>query len=42
MIKDNIMADNKYEAPSVEIIYIEIQGVICGSNEPIGENEGEW
>ena len=31
-----------YMTPVVEIIEIMPEGVLCGSNELVGENEGEW
>jgi hypothetical protein len=34
--------DFYYETPQVKIIDIMIEGVLCGSNEIIDENEGYW
>lgn len=31
-----------YLTPVVEIIETMPEGVLCGSNELVGENEGEW
>jgi hypothetical protein len=31
-----------YQSPLVEIFEILQEGVLCGSNEQVGENEGEW
>lgn len=31
-----------YEAPELKIMEIEHEGVLCGSNEIIDENEGYW
>lgn len=37
-----IMETKVYTSP--EIIYIEtlFEGVLCSSNEPLGENQGQW
>lgn len=40
--KYKMMKENMYETPEMEIIYLEIEGILCGSNEIIGENEGDW
>lgn len=31
-----------YLSPLVEIFEVMPEGVLCGSNEQVGENEGEW
>ena len=31
-----------YATPVCQEIYVETQGVICDSNETVGEDEGEW
>ena len=31
-----------YSTPEMEIIDIMPEGVLCGSNENVGENDGEW
>ena len=36
------MKENEYEAPEIEVIFLELQGVLCGSNELMYENDGEW
>ncbi len=36
------MEENKYISPAIEILHILPEGIICGSNEIIDENEGEW
>jgi hypothetical protein len=34
---------NKYTSPSAEIIDTQYEGILCGSNESVGENEGsDW
>ena len=37
-----IMLMNHYEAPLIVLIELCPEGVICGSNELLEENEGEW
>lgn len=34
--------NRKYFAPEVEVLEIEQEGVLCGSNEIVDENFGEW
>lgn len=36
------MKDKKYESPEIEVIVLESEGVLCGSNELMYENDGEW
>ena len=36
------MEENKYISPEVEVLDVYEEGVLCGSNEYVGENEGEW
>lgn len=36
------MEENKYISPEVEVLDVYAEGVLCGSNEYVGENEGEW
>lgn len=31
-----------YFTPEIEILDIDHEGILCGSNEIIRENEGEW
>ncbi len=31
-----------YESPELEVIELDHEGVLCGSNEIIDENEGVW
>lgn len=31
-----------YESPEIDIIEICTDGILCGSNEGIGENDGVW
>lgn len=31
-----------YQLPMIETIEVAYEGVICGSNELLEENEGEW
>jgi hypothetical protein len=38
----NKKTDFYYETPEVKIIDVMIEGVLCGSNEIIDENEGAW
>lgn len=33
---------NVYESPVTEVIDLCFEGVLCGSNEHVGENDGEW
>ena len=33
---------NVYESPVTEVIELCFEGVLCGSNEHVGENDGEW
>lgn len=34
--------EEKYITPQIEILHILPEGIICGSNEIVDENEGEW
>lgn len=34
--------NNVYESPVTEVIDLCFEGVLCGSNEHVGENDGEW
>ena len=34
--------EKEYISPEMEILDIVSEGVICGSNELLEENEGEW
>ena len=36
------MEEIKYITPSMEILDISSDGILCGSNEFIDENEGIW
>jgi len=36
------MEEQKYIAPEVEVLEINSEGVLCGSNEGVGENDGLW
>ena len=36
------MKDNQYQTPEIVILEINAEGVLCGSNEFVDENEGEW
>jgi hypothetical protein len=31
-----------YEMPEISVLEILSEGVLCDSNEIVGENEGEW
>ena len=31
-----------YESPSLRVVDIEPEGVLCGSTEPVGTNDGIW
>ena len=31
-----------YESPSVDVLEVIMEGVLCGSNESLDEVEGEW
>ena len=31
-----------YESPTIIIIDMCHEGILCGSNEQVGESEGEW
>lgn len=33
---------NYYMTPKINVMEIDIEGVLCGSNEVVGDNEGEW
>ena len=37
MVKETL-----YESPSVDVLEVIMEGVLCGSNESLGEVEGEW
>lgn len=34
--------ENKYTSPAAEVLELYSEGVLCGSNEVIDENEGIW
>lgn len=36
------MEEKRYVIPEISVIEIYSEGVICGSNELLEENEGEW
>jgi hypothetical protein len=36
------MEENIYLAPVVNVLEFYSEGVLCGSNEPINENDGIW
>lgn len=36
------MLEKKYITPEIEVLEVYSEGVICGSNEILDENEGEW
>ena len=36
------MLEKKYITPEIEVLVVYSEGVICGSNEILDENEGEW
>lgn len=36
------MLEKKYITPEIEVLEVYSEGVICGSNEFLDENEGEW
>lgn len=36
------MKEKQYQTPEIEILEINAEGVLCGSNEFLDENEGEW
>lgn len=42
IIKYSVMTEHKYVTPDMEIIYLDVEGVFCGSNEILYENEGDW
>ena len=31
-----------YESPEIQILEINTEGILCGSNEIVDENEGYW
>ena len=31
-----------YESPSLRVVEIEPEGVLCGSTDPVGTNDGIW
>ena len=31
-----------YESPEIQILEINTEGILCGSNEIVNENEGYW
>lgn len=35
-------AERQYAAPEIVVIELQTEGVLCGSNEDLYENEGEW
>ena len=39
---NKVMKERNYETPDIEVLFLESQGVLCGSNEIMGENEGKW
>ncbi len=39
---ENHMKQEFYESPAVVTLELYTEGVICGSNELLEENEGEW
>lgn len=34
--------NQEYITPELEVLYCQPEGVLCGSNELLEENEGEW
>ena len=36
------METKKYISPSAEIMGLLIEGLLCASNEPVKENDGNW
>lgn len=43
MVNMNNEKEYKYLTPVVQVYMIHLEGVLCGSNEGVGENEGsEW
>ena len=43
MFNMNNVVEYKYLTPEVQVYMIQPEGVLCGSNENVGENEGsEW
>lgn len=41
-IKLNITMETMYVSPDIEILELQTEGVLCASNEKVGENEGIW
>lgn len=35
-------SDFRYLSPEADVIEIEMEGILCGSNEGVGENDGNW
>jgi hypothetical protein len=40
--KVNIMQENEYISPHLTVLEFYSEGLICGSNEIIDENDGVW
>ena len=38
----NYGVSEEYQAPEVDVIMLNCEGVICSSNEMLDETEGEW
>lgn len=36
------MEENNYISPEVEVLDLSLEGILCGSNELVDENEGVW
>jgi hypothetical protein len=34
--------ETMYVSPDIEILELQTEGVLCASNEKVGENEGIW
>lgn len=38
----NINMEREYVVPQIEVLQLQSEGLLCASNEMLGENDGEW